>query len=102
MVFGPDASPPITGNLCGTLDRSAMNAAQLAALEEIVLVPLIDSCTADGFRYVELTVIETDGQRAVYRDTGCNRLRVEGATAMLAQGSVSRAVFPQSSLTPCP
>lgn len=101
-VFGTDASAPISGNLCGTLDRSAMNAAQLAALEEIVLVPLTDGCTVDGFRYLELTVVESDGQRSTYRDTGCNILRVEGATAMLAQGSISRAAFPQSSLMPCP
>jgi hypothetical protein len=101
-VRGPDASAPISGSLCGILDRSAMNAAQLAALDEIVLVPLTSACTADGYRYVELTVVETDGQRLIYRDTGCDFLRVEGATAMLAEGSISRAVFPQSSLTPCP
>ena len=101
-VRGPDASAPVSGSLCGTLDRAVMNAAQLAALDEIVLVPLTEGCTTDGFRYLELTVVETDGQRAAYRDTGCNFLRVEGAAAMLAQGSFSRAAFPQSSLTPCP
>lgn len=83
FLDSPPAPSPSSSSSCWTLKTEAMSAAQRAALESVVLVPLNPICTADGYQYDELTVIGPDGTRTAYRDTGCNFLAVPGARAML-------------------
>ncbi len=48
---GWGGNPPQSGQACWRLDREALSVAQLATLAAVTLIPLNDSCTADGFRY---------------------------------------------------
>jgi len=101
-TWGPDAGPPSSGTACSTLDRAAMSSDQLAALAQLVLIPLADSCSVDGYDYHQLTVMDGDGGPVSYRDTGCNFLRVEGATAMLPPGAFTANLFPLTTSISCP
>jgi hypothetical protein len=74
------------GTSCWSLKREVMSEAQRVALESVVLVPLDPRCTADGYQFVELTVVDQSGSRTSYRDTGCSYLAIPGAKAMLAPG----------------
>jgi hypothetical protein len=94
--------PPVTGSTCWTFERNALDDAQLAALEDMILVPLTEACTADGYSYYELTVVDADGTRAAYRDTGCSYLRLEGATAMLPQNLFLSNVLSGEGAILCP
>ena len=60
-----------------------MSRSELALLDALTLVPLNDSCTVDGYSLSELTVVDSDGTVARYRDTGCSYLVVEGAKTLL-------------------
>jgi hypothetical protein len=84
------------------LDRAAMSGEQLAALEQLVLIPLTDACTSDGFDYWQLTVLDSDGSAAHYRDTGCSDLRVAGAMSMLPRGYFATSAFPLGTSSSCP
>jgi hypothetical protein len=81
--WGPDAGPGQFGSSCLVLERAALDDEQRTALETLVLVPLNEQCTADGYTYAQLTVRDRDGSRTTYRDTGCSYLRIQGATGML-------------------
>jgi len=101
-TWGPDAGAPSSGSRCWTLDRAALTDVQLGALESIVLLPLTDACTSDGYRYFELDVADADGSSATYRDTGCSSLRVEGAKAMLPANAFDPTVFTPETAAACP
>jgi hypothetical protein len=80
---------------------SAMSVAQLATLAAVTLIPLNDSCTADGFRYRDVTVYDMDGTSRSYRDTGCDYLMVEGARGMLDSVTPDFSLFPDEMGTTC-
>lgn len=75
--------PPLTGKSSGSWSRAELSAEQTKWLEGLVLLPLTDGCTSDGFRYTELVVYEASGKSRAYRSTGRPHLKLEGATAML-------------------
>ncbi len=84
-TFGPNAGPPQSGSECWFFDREEMSAVQLRALSDLVLIPIDDACTADGYSYYELSVTNDDGAVQSYRTTGCSYLRLPGATALIPQ-----------------
>ena len=97
---GGDAAPN-SGCTSVPLDRSTLSARQLTTLENLVLVPLTDACTADGYVFHQLTVVDRDPLESVYRDTGCSYLRVEGALAMLPPNFFD-SMRPLPPASPCP
>lgn len=100
-TLGPGSTgQPKSGSSSLALEKSALSADQLTALEGLVLVPLTSSCTADAYSYDELTVFDEDGSKAIYRDTGCSYLRAEGAQAMLPPDALSRELFPRGTGLP--
>jgi hypothetical protein len=98
---GPDAGPPISETTCWVFERSALSASQLAAFKALILVPLTDTCSVDGFSFGELSVFDADGSQATYRDTGCSYLRVTGATAMLPAGIFDDGIVSDQNVTEC-
>jgi hypothetical protein len=98
---GPASIPPVSGSSCWFFERGALSVAQREALDALTLVPLTDACTYDGFEYYELTVVDRDGSEFVYRDTGCDFLRLEDAQAMLPANAFSSDVFPGTTSTAC-
>ena len=98
---GPANTPPSSGSSCWFFESSALSVAQRQALDALTLVPLTDACTYDGFEYYELTVLDRDGSEFVYRDTGCNFLRLEDAQAILPANAFSSDVFPGTTSAAC-
>jgi hypothetical protein len=98
---GWGVNPPQSGQACWRLDREALSVAQLATLAAVTLIPLNDSCTADGFRFREVTVYDVDGTSRSYRDTGCDYLMVEGARGMLDSVTPDFSLFPDEMGTTC-
>lgn len=98
---GPASVTPESGSSCQFFERSALNDAQRGVLEALKLVSITDACTYDGYVYDELTVQDRDGSESVYRDTGCNYLRIEGAQAMLPANAFPADVFPADAGTVC-
>jgi len=92
----------VSGSTCWFFEKSALTDAQRKMLEELTLVPLVEACTADGFEYYELTVVDRDGSESVYRNTGCSFLRVEGAQAMLPANAFPAEAFRGATGMPCP
>ena len=84
-----------SGGSCVSLTHDELSDEQRTALEGLLLVPLNAGCPSDGYDYDELTVVDRDGSEAVYRNTGCEYLKVPGALAMLPQ------TVPISGGTPC-
>jgi hypothetical protein len=98
---GPASVPPMSGSSCWFFERGALSVAQREALDALMLVALTDACTYDGFEYYELTVLDRDGSEFVYRDTGCDFLRLEDAQAMLPANAFSSDVFPGTTAAAC-
>jgi hypothetical protein len=78
-----------------------MSIAQLSALEELVLIPITGACSADGYSYYELVVTDEIQGASAYATTGCEYLRIPGATAMLSESSFDAALFPADEGAPC-
>jgi hypothetical protein len=100
--WGPDAGPGQLGSSCLVLERAALHDEQQTALEMLVLIPLNEQCTADGYSYAQLTVRDRDGSRTTYRDTGCSYLRIQGATGMLPPFYSWGSTFPPDPAASCP
>jgi hypothetical protein len=98
-TWGPNAPPPSSGTSCWTLTRDALTAEQQTKLDAIVLAPLTAECTSDGYSYDELTVTDTDGTAATYRDTGCESRKLDGAEALLPKNAFN--AFPHPVATSC-
>jgi hypothetical protein len=77
--------PSSSGETSAAWNKGDLSEAQKTWLETLVLLPLDNRCTADGYSYKELVVSDADGTSKTYRTTGCQHLRVEGATAMLPE-----------------
>lgn len=75
--------PAQSGDESETYERAELSAGALSRLENLTLLPLKETCTSDGYRYHVLTITDADGTSAAYADTGCEYLRLEGATVML-------------------
>ena len=101
QTWGPNAGTPQSGSSCLVLERAALSDAQRTALEMLVLVPINEQCTADGYSYKQLTVRDRDGGTTSYRDTGCNYLRIQGATAMLPPSYSWSSDFPPDPTASC-
>jgi hypothetical protein len=82
-TWGVDAEPPHSGSSCSILRRNTLTDAQRTALAAIVLIPIKNQCSVDGYRYLEMKVYDADGSTATYRDTGCFYLADSGASVML-------------------
>jgi hypothetical protein len=92
-TWGPDAPPPQSTTTYSCWERTSLAEADEEAFRAVRLTALDDSCTMDGFSYTEITVWDADGSSATYRDTGCDQLRVEGATAMIDAATVDAALL---------
>jgi hypothetical protein len=77
--------PSSSGGDSASWNKGDLSEAQKTWLEGLVLVPLDDRCTSDGYSYEELVVFDADGTSQTYRTTGCQHLRAEGAMAMLPE-----------------
>ena len=97
---GPASVTPMSGGSCAVFRREAMSEAQLDALEELVLVPLTPACFTDGHFYHDLVVTDPAHGTLAYRTTGCEYLKLAGATAMLPS-SFDPALFPADDGEPC-
>jgi hypothetical protein len=89
----PPGSPPVSGTQSASWKRAELSGAQLEWLAGLVLIPIDNECTADGYSYDELVVFAADGTRQAYRTTGCDHLRVAGATAMLPHLSIPQSFW---------
>src|SRR5262249_8003517 len=101
-TWGPNAAPPPHGESCWRFDRGKLPDALRATLEGLLLGPLNDGCSSDGFSYYELTVWDSDGTSAKYRDTGCDHLRLDGAKAMLPTGTIDQGELGTETDSSCP
>jgi hypothetical protein len=90
---GPSGGAGVSGHECADFDREALSDEQLAALSSLVLVPLNDSCTADGYDYHSITIADADGSSATYEDTGCDYLSGEARRAMLAPSGIDTELW---------
>jgi hypothetical protein len=93
-MLGPNDPPGSSGSTTQSWARAVLSQAQLAGLAALRLIPLDGRCLSDGYDYREVTVVDEDGSRAAYRDTGCSYLAAVGATAMLSPGALSAALSP--------
>lgn len=91
--LGQPGVMPSSGSTSMTHLRAELSPGALGRLEGLKLIPLEDQCTADGYRYNVLTITDADGTSATYADTGCNYLRVEGATVMLSSADVQQLML---------
>jgi hypothetical protein len=104
-------SPPYSnsGSTCSAISRSVMTQEQLNYLNSFQVIPVDERCkiltrsccTSDGYSYVELTVIDVDGSRKVYRDTDCLNYAVTGATYKLPANSFNATDFSTEGTASC-
>jgi hypothetical protein len=92
-TWGPDAPPPQSTTTYSCWELTSLSEEDEDALRAVRLTALDDGCTVDGYWYTEITVWDADGSTAIYRDTGCEHHRVEGATAMIDASTVDRALL---------
>jgi hypothetical protein len=90
---GPTGGASVSGRECADFVRETLSEAQLAALGSLVLVPLDDRCTADGYDYHSITIADADGSSATYEDTGCDYLSGEGRRAMLPRSGIDAELW---------
>jgi hypothetical protein len=89
----PPGRPPVSGTKSASWNSAELSHAQVEWLAGLVLIPIDNQCTADGYSYVELVIFAADGTNRAYRTTGCDHLRIEGATAMLPELSVPQSFW---------
>lgn len=87
---------------CVVLERAALSADQTSFLESLTLLPLTDVCSADGWRYEQIKVIDADGSSATYRSDASSIARCQLNPVPLAR--LPAEVFGRfaNTGTPCP
>jgi hypothetical protein len=80
---GPNGAYPTSGGKSASWTRSELSADQEKWLEALVLLPLNPQCSVDGYSFVDLEVRDDSGADQLYRSTGCDLLKIAGATAQL-------------------